>query len=87
MAILDPLDLPIATDVSGERADDPLYVPIIERALKCPGHKGLLVVGDCKMSALSTRAYLQAQEQYYLTPLAQVGEVATLCPAWIKKEE
>src|SRR5947209_11839387 len=86
MATLDPLGLPIATDmVSGERADDPLYVPIIERALKCLGRKGLLVVGDCKMSALATRAYLQAQGQYYLTPLAHVGETATLLPAWIKQ--
>jgi len=86
MATLDPLGLPIATDVvSGERADDPLYVPIIERALKCLGRKGLLVVGDCKMSALSTRAYLQAQEQYYLTPLAQIGEIANLLPEWIKE--
>jgi transposase len=86
MATLDPLGLPIATDVvSGEKADDPLYVPILERALACLEHKGLLVVGDCKMSALSTRAYLQAQGQYYLTPLAQVGEVATLLPEWIKE--
>src|SRR5205809_5832966 len=36
MATLDPLGLPIATDVvSGERADDRLYVRIIERVLKC----------------------------------------------------
>lgn len=86
MATLDPLGLPIATDVvSGEKADDPLYVPIIERALTCLERKGLLVVGDCKMSALATRAYLQAQGQYYLAPLAQVGEVATLLPEWIKE--
>ena len=31
-AVLDPLGMPLATDVvSGERADDPLYVPCIER--------------------------------------------------------
>jgi len=86
MATLDPLGLPIATDVvSGQRADDPLYVPIIERVLKCLGRKGLLFVGDCKMSALSTRAYLQTQEQYYLSPLSQVGETAKLLPDWIKE--
>ncbi len=86
MATLDPLGLPIATDVvSGERADDRLYVPIIERVLKCLECKGLLVVGDCKMSALSTRAYLQAQGQYYLTPLSKVGETAELLPSWIKE--
>jgi transposase len=59
MGSLDPLGMPLATDVlSGERADDGLYLPIIERirtGLKTPG---LLFVGDCKMSALETRAYL-----------------------------
>ena len=31
-AVLDPLGMPVATDgVSGERADDPLYIPCIER--------------------------------------------------------
>ena len=32
MGSLDPLGMPLATDVlSGERADDGLYIPIIER--------------------------------------------------------
>jgi transposase len=31
-AVLDPLGMPLATDVvSGERADDPLYVPRLKR--------------------------------------------------------
>ena len=49
MGSLDPLGMPLATDVlSGERADDGLYLPIIKRirtGLKTPG---LLFVGDCK---------------------------------------
>src|SRR2546427_7554613 len=85
MATLDPLGLPLALDVvSGEQADDPLYVPIIDRVLACLGRQGLLVVGDCKMSALATRAHLQEQGQYYLTPLAQVGETAQQMPQWIE---
>ncbi len=36
------------------------------------------------MSALTTRAYLQAQQQYYLTPLALVGEAGQQMPAWIE---
>jgi transposase len=84
MATLDPLGLPLAVEVvSGEQADDPLYVPTIERVLACLDRRGLLVVGDCKMSALATRAYLQERGQYYLTPLAQVGETASLMPDWI----
>src|SRR5260370_23015208 len=69
MATLDPLGLPLAVEVvSGEQADDPWYVPIIDRVLTGLGRKGLLIVGDGKMSALATRAHLQEQGQYYLTP-------------------
>jgi transposase len=85
MATLDPLGLPLALEVvSGQQADDPLYVPTIDRVLRYLGRKGLLVGGDCKMSALATRAHLQAQQQYYLTPLALVGETAEPMPAWIE---
>ncbi len=65
MATLDPLGLPLALEVvSGEQADDPLYVPTIDRVLACRDRQGLLVIGDCKMSALATRAHLHAQAQY-----------------------
>src|SRR5256885_3268832 len=85
MATLDPLELPLAIDVvSGEQADDPLYVPTIDRVLTCLGRTGLLFVGDSKMSALATRAHLEAREQYYLTPLALVGEMAKQMPDWIQ---
>src|SRR5712691_9040138 len=85
MATLDPLGLPLTLEVvSGEQADDPLYVPMIDRVLACLGRTGLLFVGDSKMSALATRAHLVAHEQYYLTPLAQVGETAKQMPDWIQ---
>ncbi|HVB25538.1 MAG TPA: IS1634 family transposase [Ktedonobacteraceae bacterium] len=84
MATLDPLGLPLALDVvAGQQADDPLYVPIIDRVLSCLGRTGLLFVGDCKMSALATRAHLVAHEQYYLTPLVLLGETAEVLPQWI----
>src|SRR6266481_8743143 len=85
MATLDPLGLPLALEVvSGEQADDPWYVPTIDRVLACMGRQGLLIVGDCKMSALATRAHLQEQGQYYLTPLALIGETAQQMPGWIE---
>jgi transposase len=85
MATLDPLGLPLALEVvSGEQADDPLYVPTIDRVLASLQRTGLLFVGDSKMSALATRAHLQAREQYYLTPLALVGETAQQMPDWIQ---
>src|SRR5919108_508750 len=84
MGALDPLGMPLSTDVlSGERADDGLYIPIIERiraGLKTPG---LLFVGDCKMSALDTRAYLASYHDWYLSPLPLTGATAEAMDAWI----
>ena len=63
LSVLDPLGLPVATDVvPGQRADDPLYLPAIARVRESVGRRGLLYVGDCKMGALETRAFLQAGE-------------------------
>lgn len=71
LATLDPLGMPLATEVlSGERADDRLYLPAIARVRACLNTAGLLYVGDCKMAALDTRASIQAAGDYYLCPLS-----------------
>jgi transposase len=73
LSALDPLGLPVATDVvPGQRADDPLYVPAITRVRSSMERRGLLYVGDCKMGALETRAFLQAGGDYYLCPLSEI---------------
>jgi transposase len=73
LSVLDPLGLPVATDVvPGQRADDPLYLPAIARVRVSVGRQGLLYVGDCKMAALETRASLQAGGDYYLCPLSEL---------------
>src|SRR5260370_41703867 len=56
--------------VSGERAGDRLYLPAIAQVSQSLNAHGLLYVGDCKMAALDTRASLQAQQDFYLCPLA-----------------
>jgi transposase len=87
-AVLDPLGMPLATDVvSGERADDPLSMPCIERVQASVGRHGLFYVGDCKMASRETRARLVALGDFYLCPLPQVqlaaGEVdAALEAVW-----
>ena len=85
-AVLDPLGMPLATDVvSGERADDPLYMPCIERVQASVGRHGLLYVGDCKMASRETRARLVVPGDFYLCPLPQVqlaeGELDTALEA------
>lgn len=85
-ASLDPLGLPLATTVvSGEQADDGLYIPLLERLGKRFEKPGLLVVGDCKMSALDIRAYLSGRQQLYLSPLPLTGTTAKQMPQWISQ--
>jgi transposase len=91
-AVLEPLGMPLATDVvSGERADDPLYMPCIERVQASVGRHGLLYVGDCKMAARETRARLVGPGDFYLCPLPQVqlaeGELDTALEAVWRGEQ
>ncbi len=70
---LDPLGLPLSTTVvSGEQADDPLYVPEIRKVQAILQQPGVLYVGDCKMAALATRAYMAGCHDHYLCPLPAV---------------
>ena len=86
MGSLDPLGMPLATEVlSGERADDGLYIPIIDRIQSGLDKKGLLFVGDCKMSALETRWHLARHQQLYLSPLPLTGSTAAAMAGWINQ--
>lgn len=79
MSTIDPLGLPIAVDaVSGDKADDPLYLPCYWRTQAILNKTGLLYVGDTKMSALETRGTIEEDDNLYLTPLAYIGETPTL---------
>ena len=76
--------MPLATDVlSGERADDGLYLPIIERMRHGLHKTGLLFVGDWKMSALETLASLARHQDWYLSPLPWTGATAEAMDTWI----
>jgi transposase len=85
LAALDPLGVVVAADVvAGQRADDGLYLPTILRLQTTLGESGMLYIGDAKMGALATRAYLQATGNHYLMPLAQIGQVPEQMAQWIK---
>src|SRR5499426_444370 len=86
MGSLDPLGMPLATDVlSGERADDGLYLALMERIRTGVPTTGLLFVGDCKMSALETRASIVEHHDLYLSPLPLTGATAEAMEAWISE--
>jgi transposase len=70
--VLDPLGMPLATAVvPGNATDDPLYVPVIQAVQQSLGLGGRTYVGDCKMAALATRAYVAAGADWYLCPLSE----------------
>ncbi len=93
LATLDPLALPVATEVlSGEKADDPLYVPALKRVRETLRRNGLLYIGDCKMAAIATRGYVAEGGDYYLCPLpATQSNISSLVgylePVWQGKQE
>jgi transposase len=93
LSALDPVGLPVTnTIVSGERADDGLYVPEIKKVQDVIGRHGLLYIGDGKMAALSTRAYVARSGDYYACPLSAVQLDAKqlralLQPVWSGEQE
>lgn len=73
LATLDPLGMPVATQVvSGNKADDPLYIPAIDEVRQGIGERGLLYIGDCKMMSFQTRTHLEAGGDDYLGPFSSV---------------
>ena len=84
MGSLDPLGMPLSTDVlSGERADDGLYMPVMERIRRGLNKSGLLFVGDCKMSALETRTHVAGHQDFYLSPFPFTGATAEAMEGWL----
>ena len=92
LTTLDPLGLPIVTQVvPGHSSDDPLYVPAIRQAQACLPERGLTHIGDSKMGALDTRAYIHQSGDYYLMPLGLIqmsaeAIAARLAPVWRGKQ-
>ncbi len=71
VAMLDPFALPVAMLlVSGDRADDQLYLPLIKEVQRSLASEGLLYVGDSKLSSLSNRAGIVQSNNGYLCPLS-----------------
>ena len=88
IATLDPLGMPVTTFVvPGNCADDPLYVPEIQKVQRAFGQGGKTFVCDCKAASLSTRAYLASTKDFYLCPLPETQVSAEkrrafLQPVW-----
>ncbi len=70
----DPAGIPLFTHtVSGQVADDPLYIPAWRAMQQTLGHGSFLFVADCKAAALATRATIDHEQGHYLFPLPMTG--------------
>ena len=68
-AVAEPAGQMLASRVyPGHRADDGLYLPMIEHVREMAG-SGLLHIGDAKMASLATRSAIAAMGDQYLTRL------------------
>lgn len=84
LGTLDPAGLPLCSaTVGGQCADDPLYLPAWRQMVRLLGRSDFLVVGDCKMASLETRAQIQAGGGYYLAPLPLTGNTPTELCRWV----
>lgn len=86
LATLDPAGLPLTCQVvNGKRADDGLYIPSYESAVATLGHRRFLAVGDSKMGAIGTRAYLSGKGSFYLTAFREPAADAAELAQWVEK--
>jgi transposase len=84
-AAAEPSGHMIASDiVPGQRADDPLYVPLIKRVRGILNRTGLLYAGDNKMAALATRSHIAYHGDYYVVPLPMTGKTADQFDNWVE---
>jgi len=85
LSSLDPLGLPLVCQpISGQRADDGLYVPSYDATVAALGTSAFLAVGDCKMAALATRGHLVAQGSAYLCPYRPPSATAEIA-GWVEQ--
>jgi transposase len=75
LAVLDPAGVPILSEtLSGNRADDPCYLPAWRRMVDTIGNPNFLYIADCKAASHETRATIDHEKGYYLFPLPMTGD-------------
>ena len=84
LGTLDPAGIPLVTStLSGETADDGLYLPAWNEMQQIIGRADFLFVADCKAAALVTRATIAQGGGTYLFPLPMTGSVPDRLHTWV----
>jgi transposase len=85
LSTLDPVGLPLTCQLlNGKRADDGLYIPAYDQTTTTLGHRHFLAVGDSKMGAIATRAYLAAGGSYYLCAFREPAADGADLVEWVE---
>ena len=85
LSTLDPMGMPLNCQVlSGQQADDGLYVPSYDQTVQLLGRTDVLVVGDSKMAALATRGHIVAGGSCYLCAYRPTG-TNTVLEDWVSE--
>ena len=84
LGTLDPAGVPLVTStLSGNHADDGVYLPLWRRMVTQVGHSDFLLVGDSKLASLENRARIQQEGGFYLCPLPMTGQVPGRLRDWV----
>ncbi len=84
LATLDPMGMPlVSATLSGNGADDPLYLPTWQQLVKVIGHKKFVFIADCKASAIATRAQIAANGGVYCFPVSMSGQHPEYLQQWV----
>ncbi|MEH1791287.1 MAG: transposase, partial [Nostoc sp.] len=84
LATLDPMGMPlVSATLSGNGADDPLYLPTWQQLVKVIGHKKFVFIADCKASAIATRAQIAANGGVYCFPVSMSGQHPQYLQQWV----
>jgi len=84
LGTLDPAGVPLVTStLSGNHADDGVYLPLWRRMVTQVGHSDFLLVGDSKLARLENRARIQQEGGFYLCPLPMTGQVPGMLRDWV----
>ncbi len=83
LGVIDPAGVPLlGHTLSGEQADDGLYLPAWRQMRQILGRPDFLFVADCKAAAKETRAAIANRGGLYLFPLPMTGET----PQWLREQ-
>ncbi|MEH2138369.1 IS1634 family transposase [Nostoc sp.] len=84
LATLDPMGMPlVCATLSGNGADDPLYLPTWQQMVKVIGHKKFVFIADCKAAAIATRATIAANGGVYCFPVSMSGQHPLYLRQWV----